>query len=320
MRRYSNSGFTLIEVLIAIAIMSTLGLLAAQTIKQAITQKKIIQEMVNDTSRLRDGVKIFEKDVQLAYHHRDWEKEIKELAKKNKKTTAPAAAGTPAAGTPGAQLSGSFNANGDWVPAQEQEAVVEAPRKDPSTQFVGKENEINFVTMNTGRILKDMPQADFVEVGYTLKDCTTFSEKKTSKCLFRRISPWVDEDVTKGGEEYLLIENITEFSLRYMGRGKQDWNKDWRSDGNGDGATKGNFPWLVEISITYQKDPQKESSKKHSMQLVIPIHFPNNKDESGSSDSSTPAAATGAPAGATPGGTPSPDGTPAGGGAAGVTQ
>jgi prepilin-type N-terminal cleavage/methylation domain-containing protein len=310
-----NSGFTLIEVLIAVAIMSTLGLLAAQTIKQAITQKKIIQEMVNDTSRLRDGVKIFEKDVQLAYHHRDWEKELKELAKKTKKTTAPIAAGMPGAAGQPPQLNQIFDANGNVISTQEQEANVEAPRKDPTTQFVGKENEINFVTMNTGRILKDMPQADFIEVGYSLKDCTTFAEKKTTKCLFRRVSPWVDEDVTKGGEEYLLIENITEFTLRYMGRGKQDWNKDWRTDGSGDGATKGNFPWLVEISITYQKDPEKEKSKKHSMQLVIPIHFPNNKEDSGSSDSSTPATTTGTPAGTTPA-----DGEPAGGGPAGVTR
>lgn len=296
MKLNSPSGFTLIEVLIAVAIMSTLGLLAAQTIKQAISQKRIIQEMVNDTSRLRDGVKIFEKDVQLAYHHRDWEKEIKDLAKKNKKAAVPAAGA--AAGAPGQQpppVNTIFDSNGNIISSQEQDAAVEAPRKDPTTQFVGKENEINFVTMNTGRILKDMPQADFVEVGYSVKECTTFAEKKTTKCLFRRISPWVDEDVTKGGEEYMLIENITEFGLRYLGRGKQDWNKDWRTDGGGDGATKGNFPWLVEISITYQKDPDKETSKKHSMQLVIPIHFPNNKDESGSSDTTTPSTTTGTP-------------------------
>tara|TARA_B110001454_G_scaffold219199_1_gene251718 strand:+ start:20290 stop:21249 length:960 start_codon:yes stop_codon:yes gene_type:complete len=315
----SRSGFTLIEVLIAVAIMSTLGLLAAQTIKQAITQKKIIQEMVNDTSRLRDGVKIFEKDVQLAYHHRDWEKEIKEIAKKNKKaTTAGGPAGGPAgSGIPGAaqlaqQPQQLFDSNGNVI--AEQETPAEAPRKDPTTHFIGKEHEISFVTMNTGRIMKDMPQADFVEVGYALKDCTTFAEKKATKCIFRRVSPWVDEDVTKGGEEYLLIENITEFNLRYLGRGKQDWNKDWRTDSGGDGATKGNFPWLVEISITYQKDPEKEGSKKHSMQLVIPIHFPNNKEESGSGDSST---TSGTPAATTPATSGGPAGTPAGGG---VTQ
>lgn len=260
--------------------MSTLGLLAAQTIKQAINQKKIIQEIVNDTSRLRDGVKIFERDVQLAYHHRDWEKDIIDTAKKNKKAATP----TQAPGAPAAPpLVPAFDGNGNII---NTEASVEAPRKDPTTHFIGKENEIHFVTMNTGRILKDMPQADFVEVGYRLKECTSMATKISSKCLFRRISPWVDEDVTKGGDEFMLIENITEFTLRYMGRGKQDWNKDWRTDNGGDGATKGNFPWLVEISITYQKDPTKETSKKHSMQLIIPIHFPNNKEESGGGDAS----------------------------------
>lgn len=286
MKRNFQSGFTLIEVLIAVAIMSTLGLLAAQTIKQAINQKKIIQEIVSDTSRLRDGVKIFERDVQLAYHHRDWEKEIIDLAKKNKKAAAPNGGPALPATAPGQQPPiPQFDANGNWTGQNQTEAPVEAPRKDPSTNFIGKENEINFVTMNTGRILKDMPQADFIEVGYSLKECTTFAEKKNTKCLYRRVSPWVDDDVTKGGAEFMLIENITEFSLRYMGRGKQDWNKDWRSDSGGDGVTKGNFPWLVEISITYQKDPEK-GSKKHSMQLVIPIHFPNNKEESGSSEGS----------------------------------
>lgn len=284
-----SSGFTLIEVLISVAIMATLGLLAAQTIKQAITQKKVIQEIVNDTSRLRDGVKIFEKDVQLIYHHRDWEKEILELAKKAKKP--PPAAAAPAATS---QVP-TFDANGNPIfnndPAN-NDPPPEAPRKDPTTQFVGKENEIHFVTMNTGRILKDMPQADFVEVGYKIKDCTSFSTKVATKCLYRRVSPWVDDDVTTGGFEYVMIENITEFALRYLGRGKQDWNKDWRTDGGGDGATKNNFPWLVELSITYQKDPSKNTSKKHSMQLIIPIHFPNNKDDSGSSDTSLPTTST----------------------------
>ncbi len=268
-------GFTLIEVLISVAILSTLSLLTAQSIRQALSQKKIIQEQVNETSRLRDSMKILEKDIQLAYHFRDWEKEIQSLVKKNKNKTNPA--------TQTATQVPQFDANGyPILDTDTQETPLgQAKRQDPTTQFIGRENEIHFVTMNTGRILKNTVQADFVEVGYTLKDCTSIDGKKQSKCLYRRTSPWVDKDVTKGGSEILLLENLIEFGLRYMGKGKQDWVKDWRSDEGGDGATKGNFPWSVEISVTSQKndDSQKNKSKKYSMQLVIPIHFPNNKED-----------------------------------------
>lgn len=274
-RTKSLSGFTLIEVLISVAILSTLGLLAAQTIRQAINQKKTIQEQVNETARLRDALKIFERDVNLTYHHRDWEKEIIDAAKKkSKKSTT----GQPASSVP------QFDANGNLIPAEQADTPLqqgEVARQDPTTQFIGKENEIHFVTMNTGRIVKDQAQADFVEVGYSLKECRSLDGKTESKCLYRRTSPWVDKDVTKGGDEILLLENLTEFNLRYMGKGKQDWVKDWRSDGGGDGATKGNFPWSVEVSITSQKKDSKnqDSGKKYSMQLVIPLHFPNNKDD-----------------------------------------
>lgn len=283
----NRMGFTLIEVLISVAILSTLGLLAAQTIRQAINQKKIIQEQVNETARLRDALKIFERDVNLAYHHRDWEKEIIEAAKKkSKKSNSP----TSPTGNPSMP---QFDANGFPISGSSEIDTPLQPgelaRQDPSTQFIGKENEIHFVTMNTGRIVKDQAQADFVEVGYALKDCRSLDGKTESKCLYRRTSPWVDKDVTKGGDEILLLENLTEFNLRYMGKGKQDWVKDWRSDGGGDGATKGNFPWSVEVSVTSQKKETKNSKdtpKKYSMQLVVPIHFPNNKEDFPGDDSS----------------------------------
>ncbi|MCK6598032.1 MAG: prepilin-type N-terminal cleavage/methylation domain-containing protein [Bdellovibrionaceae bacterium] len=289
-------GFTLIEVLISIAIMSTLGLLAAQAIRQAISQKKIIQEMVNETSRLRDAMKILERDINLAYHHRDWEKEVIDLAKKNKKSTS---------STTQMQQITQYDSSGLPVTSLEEATIVEAKRQDPVTQFIGKENEVHFVTKNTGRIVKDQAQADFVEVGYALKDCRSADGKTESKCLYRRTSPWVDKDVTKGGTEVLLMENITEFNLRYMGKGKQDWVKDWRSDQGGDGATKDNFPWSVEVSVTAQKKVDKTEGKKYSMQLIIPIHFPNNKEDFGAIESPTTSNTTTQP---TPTATPTPGG------------
>ena len=115
-------------------------------------------------------------------------------------------------------------------------------------------------------------------MGYEMKECKSLHEDRgTSKCLWRRSTPHVDLDVTKGGDEVVLLENLSEFKLRYIGKGKQDWVTDWRSDSAGDGVTKGKFPTAVELSITTEKEENKRK-KKYSMQVVIPIHFPNNEE------------------------------------------
>lgn len=269
MKKNSSAGFTLIEILISIAILATMGTLAAQSIQQAIKSKKKIQEQVDITSRMRDGMKLLERDIQLAYHHRDWEKELMIAMKKKAAQTkkSPAAGFVPNQPAPGANQD-PFAGPG-----------VEAQRLDPSTHFVGTENELHFITLNNGRLSRNIPQADFSEVGYSLKDCKSTDGKSSSKCLWRRTSPWVDKDVTVGGEEIVLLENVSEFSLKYLGKGKQDWDKTWKSTEAGDGATKGNFPSAVEVSLTIQRPSEKEKVKKYSMQIVVPIHFPNNREE-----------------------------------------
>jgi len=272
-----SSGFTLLEVLISITIMATLGVLAAQSIQSAIKAKKKIQEQVDELSRLRDGIKLLERDINLAYHHRDWEKELLKAAKKKGATN----------------NSQNANPNQSQTPTTnptDDDSLAEAPRVDPVTQFIGEENNLNFVTMNNARLVKNRAQADHIEVGYFLKDCKSIDGKTSSKCIWRRSSPWVDRDVTKGGDEIVLLENVTEFNLRYLGKKKQDWVNSWKTDKSGDAATQNNFPYAVEISVTVQKtttDDQK--GKKYSMQLVVPLHFPNNADEQKTSDDNSAA-------------------------------
>jgi hypothetical protein len=165
---------------------------------------------------------------------------------------------------------------GAAMPNGERREVV---RKDPATHFVGNGETLNFVTMNNARTVRDSKSADFAEVGYELKDCKSLkADAGSSKCLWRRSSPLVDLDVTKGGNEIVLLENVTEFKLRYIGKGKQEWVSDWRSDSGGDGVTKNNFPTAVEISLSLTKK-EKGRDRKYSMQVITPIHFPNNPEE-----------------------------------------
>lgn len=272
-----SRGFTLIELLITISILGTLTVLAAQAISQAIKVKVKLQDQIDDVSRMRDGMRLFERDINMAFHYRDVEKDLYDLVrKKNNPQTPPQFPPIP----PQGPIQG-INKYDPFSPARE------VPRKDPVTDFVGQGDAVNFVTSNNARTVKDTKQADFVEVGYSLKDCKSLrSDGGTSKCLWRRSTPYVDDDVTKGGDETVMLENVTEFKLRYIGKGKQDWVDSWRSDKGGDGITRGKYPDAVEISLTVEKE-EKGRKKKYSMQNIVPIHFPNNP-EGGSGATTSP--------------------------------
>lgn len=268
--KMNRRGFTLIEVMISIVILATMSMLAARSIQQGVKAKTKIQGQIDDVSKLRDALRLIERDVNLAYHHRDFELELQQLVKKPATTANP----NTAPGTPG------------FVPPPNPDPPREAPRQDPTTNFVGTDETMSFVTMNNTRMIKNTRQADFVEVGYALKSCKSADGKRGSKCLWRRSSNVVDEDVTTGGDEVVLLEDVTEFALQYIGKGKQDYVKLWRSDKGGDAVTKGNFPQAVKISLTVQKE-ELGKKKKYSMEIVSSIHFPNNKEPQGNANGTT---------------------------------
>lgn len=266
----NRRGMTLIEVLLSVAILATLSALAARAISQAIRAKTKIQEQIDDVSRVRDAIRLIERDINLAYHHLDIEKELDDLVKKK-----PAPAVPPGAPPP--------------TTTAAPEPPREAPRKDPTTHFIGSEEDVSFVTMNNARMVRDSRQADFLEVGYAVRDCSSTSGQGSSKCLWRRSSPYVDDDVTKGGVEVVLLENVTEFELKYIGKGKQDWVTTWRTDQSGDATTKNNFPQAVQVSLTVEKESAPGKTKKFSWQIVASVHFPNNKETSGARTGTTAA-------------------------------
>lgn len=243
------AGFTLLELLIAVGIFAVMSAFVANAIQNGIRAKQRIQTQIDEVSRMRDALKLMERDLNQAYHHRDWEKEFLEKVRKGTNPTNPA-----------------------MPPGFEPPSEVQ--RVDPTTHFMGAQDKMSFVTMNNARFQTNRKTADFVEVGYELKNCRSADGQKNSNCLWRRQTGAVDLDVTKGGDALVLLENITELKFRYLGEGKQDWVSDWNStDQTSDAAMRGRFPLAVEISITTQKG---EKGRKNSMQIVANIHFPNN--------------------------------------------
>jgi prepilin-type N-terminal cleavage/methylation domain-containing protein len=267
----SNKGFTLLEVLIVLMIMATLTVLSSQSIQQAITNKIKIQATNDQMSQVRDALKIVEKDINMIMHYQDLEIEMFELIKKKKmqlsKTT------NPVPGQPPINPNQPYPCpEGGMDPL----CIKKTNRINPVTGFLGKEDEIAFVTLNTGRVSEGAPQADFVKVGYSVRSCKRpGKDSGSSNCLLRREALIAEGDVAKGGEEVILLDGIEEFKLRYYGAGKQDWTNDWAFNVK---DPKAKFPDAVEISLTVAQG-EKERKKKVSMQIVVPIRFVNNPEE-----------------------------------------
>ncbi|MBC7742362.1 MAG: prepilin-type N-terminal cleavage/methylation domain-containing protein [Bdellovibrionaceae bacterium] len=265
-----KSGFSLLEVMLAITILSTLSVLSTQAISRALKARTKIQAEVDDVSSLRDSMRIIRTDLNLAYHHRDFEKEINDIVAKPKAAnTAPGAAPVPPPPPPTAR---------------------KTTRIPPDTHFMGEDSKMNFVTMNNGRMTANLLQADFIEVGYSLRDCRNLSKPdQNSRCLFRRTQSVLDDDVSTGGQEVAMLENVTEFKLRYIGGPKTEYVSTWNSTKNGqDEETKNMYPDAVEVSLTIEGNVEKKK-RVYSMQFVIPIHFPNNPDKPASKNATNPA-------------------------------
>ncbi len=269
------SGFTLIEVILAITILSTMAILSTQAISRALKARTKIQAEVDDVSALRDSMRMIRTDLNMAFHHQDFEQEINDLA--SKKTTSTS---TPQnANYQGQQYQQNTSQNS----AQPQR---QTKRGDPTTNFSGDDEKMNFITMNNGRTNTATVQADFIEVGYSLKECKNLSSQKSSKCLHRRVQSILDDDVTTGGNEIVMLENVSEFKLRYIGANKQDWVKAWKSTkDSSDGSTIGKFPDAVEVSLAIEREMEGKK-RTYDMQFVIPIHNPNNIEKPATSATS----------------------------------
>lgn len=273
----SQKGMTLLELMIALSILSTLMVFSATSIQQAITTKGKIQEQLDDMSRVRDSLRIIERDINLAYHYIDLEAEFREKLKAqvNKQQQPGTGTGTGTGGT--GRETGPQPAKIEYKDEKEQERKQN--RVNPVTEFIGSENDIYFPTLNSGRVADTMRQSDAIKVGYFMDSCTRPGKKNESintKCLFRKRSNLVEPDFAKGGEPIVLLEYISEFKLRYKGPGKQDWVSEWKTNG-GDGQAKGKFPTLIEVNLVTEKGTQTKP-KRISMQMVVPVRFPNNPD------------------------------------------
>lgn len=277
---YKNKlGFTLLEMMIAIMILAVLTTLTAQSIQNAIKSKQKYQAQIEQESALRDAMNVIERDISLAFHHRDFQTEmLNQIDQEIYKANQPPQSANPANPTnPTNPVTPQAQLNPNIPPPPPPK-----PRVIPKelTAFVGDEKSLFFTSLSYIRTKRDQMASDQAKIAYYLKNCnSTLSSGKSysSNCLWRRISPMIDDHIDKEdamSTENVLLENIQEFKIKYFGPNYDEWIKEWRSNIS-EPKMKDLFPYAVEVYIKIE-DPTSKKPKSYDLKSVIQIRFPNN--------------------------------------------
>lgn len=272
-------GFTLVEVAIAMLIMSFISVATVQAIQRALATRSKVQKDIDKNSTLRDALRIMERDINMAFNYRDPTIELYNLAQQERKKADQAASGTGTGGT------GSGTATGTGTPTTTNPLDEEKYKQKEQkivTHFIGEVESLDFTSLSNVRVTEDAKVSSQAEIGYRIKPCRRrTTQEQSSRCLWRRISDYIhEEDITKHGQETVLLENITEFKLRYLGPGRDgEWVDSWITNERGDDLTRFRFPYAVEITIAVKDPDPKAKDKTLRMTTVASIRNPNNPVE-----------------------------------------
>ncbi len=280
-----SQGFTLLEIMIAITILAFLSLFTAQSIQKALQNRTKVQGEIENVGAVRDALKVMESDINKAFNHSDINIKLhNETAKERNKKIAEAkakAGGPPPAGNPpdpsapplppGGAPSADPYANMMEIKLMEEKIV---------TQFMGEKESLNFSSLSNARISSTDRTSDQAEIGYSLKDCKSRANReKTSKCLMRRVDTVIDADISIGGEETNLLEDITTLEFRYLGPvSPTEWVDSWYTNERADEKTKAVFPYAVEVTIEVHNKSEK-LAKPIRMTMVAAVRNPNNPEK-----------------------------------------
>lgn len=277
----TESGFTLIEIVISLMILSMLSILTTNAMRRAIDNRQLVQNDVSRDAKLSDAVRVFRSDVTNAFHYRDIATKLNNEIRQGPKPTPPKDL-TPEQIAEWERRREEQEAQSGNVKTcindktGQQEACPTPPPQ--LTGFSGEANALYLTTLSNVRMIKDSQESNQAKVGYYTKSCQVRSGSKVvaSNCLYRSISPNIDKELTTPGPETVLLENVEQFQLRYLGPGNDDYVDSWKTLEGAPANTKDKFPFAVEITLTTQ-DKNDRKDKKTTISALVPLWFPNNE-------------------------------------------
>lgn len=230
-------GFTLIEVLVSVAIMGVIMTLIWSTTTQSLRTKDRVEKRDLQFHIGRVALRKLGDDLTVAF-----------LSKAARASTA-----SPEA----------------IAPATEAAAATTAAASGLKTFFVGEDqggqDSIKFTSLSHLRLFKNAKESDQCKVMY---EVVTSKDDPQVYNLVRREDPWLDETADVKGREMVLISGIKDFDIEYYDSRRNEWMKEWDTQ-KVDWQSR--LPQAVRVRLTFANPEDEEDTEENEIQMSTSV-------------------------------------------------
>lgn len=242
--RKSERGFTLLEVLISIALLAFISIFIYQATTESFKIREILSTEGEFYNSVRMAVSVLNRDLSVAY--------------------SPTLLLAPTPPAQNGQVPGSFqDPNAYNAPDADQQMLQTGEYARTSqfwgpavhkngirpSRFMGTETKISFLAASHMRLYKAKHESDFVRVEYDLKPAKSTGNGPTLGVLVKTFSPnafTLDDAKDTLISKIELLEGIERMKFRYYYREKDTWLNSWDSENS---EQYHRFPDMVELVI-----------------------------------------------------------------------
>ncbi|MFB6373146.1 MAG: type II secretion system protein J, partial [Bradymonadaceae bacterium] len=187
------AGFTMIEVMVSVAILSGLTAIVWVTINNMFRSRDFVKKRIDRYQIVRVALDRMSSEIASAYvassaHGAEARFENKQSPKSKKE-------------------------------ASDQNA--KARRQPVEFGMKGEEDRIDFTSFAHLRTVEDDRTSHHAEIGYQIKSVRN-DQGELVDTLVRREDTTIDDDITQGGKVYTLIPNVKDIEIEYWDPGKVD--------------------------------------------------------------------------------------------------
>lgn len=254
MRRPTHSaGFTIVEVLIAVAILASLTALMWASIANMFSTRDVIEQRASRYHQVRVTMNRMAKEIASTYI---------------------AGPEFGAEEIPGQETFG-MGADGEQ---SEEEAMMAAQGQQPiQLGMVGRDDELHFTAFSHVRTMPREKSSEHAEVGYFIRSRRN-EEGEMVDMLMRREDTTADDDLTRGGVIYKMLPEVESIEFEYWDAGQVElgtfeeiaegrWVNQWDTTRREHG---GRLPTRIKIRLTLP--PQGANSEPEVFVTETLIH------------------------------------------------